>query len=97
MALNQACLGRAKLAWDTGEMKDGHGWFRTTDLSRVNKNRTTLILARFPCVQAGNGDFVRDPALLRAARATADDTTIFMVGGPIGVPYIISRWEARLP
>jgi predicted TIM-barrel enzyme len=35
--------------------------------------------------------------LLRAARAIVDDTTIFMVGGPIGVPYTISRWEAPLP
>jgi hypothetical protein len=40
---------------------------------------------------------VRDPALLRAARATADDTTIFMVGGPAGLPYTISRWETALP
>ena len=41
--------------------------------------------------------FVRDPALLRAARATADDTTIFMIGGPAGVPYSVSRWEKSLP
>jgi hypothetical protein len=34
---------------------------------------------------------------LRAARATADDTTIFMVGGPTSVAYTISRWEASLP
>jgi hypothetical protein len=40
---------------------------------------------------------VRDPALLRAARATADDTAIFMVGGPVGVPYTVSRWESALP
>ena len=46
---------------------------------------------------AGTIVFVRDPALLRAARATADDTTIFMVGGPTGVPYTVSRWEASLP
>jgi hypothetical protein len=46
---------------------------------------------------AGTIVFVRDPALLRAARATADNTTILMVGGPIGVPYTISRWEASLP
>ena len=41
--------------------------------------------------------FVRDPALLRGARATADDTTILMLGGPTGVPYTVSRWEASLP
>jgi hypothetical protein len=46
---------------------------------------------------AGTIVFVRDPALLRAARATADDTTILMVGGPAGVAYTISRWEASLP
>ena len=34
---------------------------------------------------AGTIVFVRDPALLRAARATADDTAIFMVGGPAGL------------
>ena len=46
---------------------------------------------------AGTIVFVRDPALLRAARATADNTAIFMVGGPAGVPYSVSRWEAPLP
>jgi hypothetical protein len=46
---------------------------------------------------AGTIVFVRDPGLLRAARATEDGTTIFMVGGPVGVPYAVSRWEASLP
>jgi hypothetical protein len=46
---------------------------------------------------AGTIVFVRDPALLRAARATADDTAIFMVGAPAGVLYTVSRWEASLP
>ena len=46
---------------------------------------------------AGTIVFVRDPALLRAARATADDTTIFMVGGPADAPYSVSRWEVSLP
>jgi hypothetical protein len=41
--------------------------------------------------------FVRDPALLRAARAIVDDTTILMVGGPTGVPYAVSRWEIGIP
>jgi hypothetical protein len=41
--------------------------------------------------------FVRDPALLRAARASADDTAIFMVGAPAGVAYAVSRWETALP
>ena len=41
--------------------------------------------------------FVRDPALLRAARATADGTAILCVGGPVGVPYTVSRWEVPIP
>jgi hypothetical protein len=46
---------------------------------------------------AGTVVFVRDPALLRAAQATVDGTAIFMVGGPTGVPFTVSRWEASLP
>ncbi len=46
---------------------------------------------------AGTLVFVRDPALLRAARATADGTTVLMVGGPPGVPYKVSRWEETIP
>ena len=46
---------------------------------------------------AGTIVFVRDPALLRAARATADGTAIFMVGGRPGVPYAVSRWEQAIP
>jgi quercetin dioxygenase-like cupin family protein len=45
---------------------------------------------------AGTIVFVRDPGLIRAARATADSTAIFMVGGPVGVPYTLSRWEQAL-
>ena len=46
---------------------------------------------------AGTLVFVRDPGLLRAARATADGTAIFMVGARPGVPYAVSRWEVNLP
>jgi hypothetical protein len=46
---------------------------------------------------AGTIVFVRDPALIRAARATADGTAIFAVGGSPGSPYTVSRWEAPLP
>ena len=46
---------------------------------------------------AGTIVFVRDPALLRAARATTDNTAIFMVGAPVGVPFTVSRWDASLP
>ena len=41
--------------------------------------------------------FVRDPSLLRHARATADGTAILMVGGPAGTPFMVSRWEVALP
>jgi hypothetical protein len=46
---------------------------------------------------AGTVVFVRDPSLRRAARATADGTTLFMVGGPVGVPFAVSRWEQTIP
>jgi hypothetical protein len=46
---------------------------------------------------AGTVVFVRDPALIRASRAIADDTSILMVGGPVGIPYAVSRWEVALP
>jgi hypothetical protein len=45
---------------------------------------------------AGTIVFVRDPALLRFARATADGTTILAVGGRPGAPYEVSRWEQPL-
>jgi hypothetical protein len=46
---------------------------------------------------AGTLVFVRDPALLRAARATADGTAILAVGARPGVPYAVSRWERAIP
>lgn len=46
---------------------------------------------------AGTLVFVREPALIRSARATADGTAILMVGGPAGAPYTVSRWEVALP
>src|ERR1700744_1018384 len=46
---------------------------------------------------AGTIGFVRDPALFRHPRPTADGTEIFMVGGPAGAPFSVSRWEAALP
>jgi mannose-6-phosphate isomerase-like protein (cupin superfamily) len=41
---------------------------------------------------AGTLVFVRDPALLRSARATEDGTSILAVGGRPGAAYS-SRWE----
>ena len=46
---------------------------------------------------AGTLVFVRDPGLIRSARATADNTAILAVGGRPGVAYKISRWERDLP
>ncbi len=46
---------------------------------------------------AGTLVFVRDPALIRSARATAEGTSILAVGGKPGAPYAISRWEQDLP
>jgi hypothetical protein len=46
---------------------------------------------------AGTIVFVRDPWLIRSARATADGTAIPIVGGPVGVPFAVSRWEVALP
>ncbi|HET6174670.1 MAG TPA: hypothetical protein VFD90_18835 [Gaiellales bacterium] len=45
---------------------------------------------------AGTFVFVRDPGLLRSARATEDGTAILAVGGRPGVPYS-SRWESDIP
>jgi hypothetical protein len=45
---------------------------------------------------AGTLVFVRDPSLIRSARATLDGTSILAVGARAGVPYEISRWERDL-
>jgi hypothetical protein len=45
---------------------------------------------------AGTLVFVRDPALIRSAIATADGTTILAIGGRTGVPFEVSRWERTL-
>jgi hypothetical protein len=42
---------------------------------------------------AGTLVFVRDPALIRSAKATADGTAILAIGARPGVPFEISRWE----
>jgi hypothetical protein len=46
---------------------------------------------------AGTLVFVRDPALIRSARAVADGTAILAAGGPVGRPYHVARWEQDLP
>ena len=46
---------------------------------------------------AGTLVFVRDPGLIRSARATVDGTAILAIGARPGAPYEISRWERDLP
>ena len=45
---------------------------------------------------AGTLVFVRDPALIRSANATANGTTILAIGGRPGVPFKVSRWERAM-
>jgi hypothetical protein len=40
--------------------------------------------------------FVRDPALIRSAKATEDGTAILAIGGRPGAPFEISRWEREM-
>jgi hypothetical protein len=42
---------------------------------------------------AGMLVFVRDPDIIRSARATVDGTSILAIGGRPGAPFEISRWE----
>jgi hypothetical protein len=46
---------------------------------------------------AGTLVFVRNPGLIRSARATVDATAILAIGARPGAPYEISRWEHDLP
>jgi hypothetical protein len=42
---------------------------------------------------AGTLVFVRDPAIIRTATATADGTSILAIGGRAGAAFEVSRWE----
>jgi hypothetical protein len=42
---------------------------------------------------AGTLVFVRDSALIRSAKATADGTAILAIGARPGAPFEVSRWE----
>ncbi len=46
---------------------------------------------------AGTLVFVRDPELIRSARASADGTAILAIGGRPEAAFQISRWERDLP
>lgn len=45
---------------------------------------------------AGTLVFVRDPALVRSARAVVDGTEILAVGARPGAAFAVSRWEQAL-
>jgi hypothetical protein len=45
---------------------------------------------------AGALVFVRDPALIRSAKATADHTAILAIGARPGVAFTISGWETEM-
>lgn len=45
---------------------------------------------------AGTLVFVREPAAIRSARATADGTAILAIGARPGVPFEVSRWEREM-
>jgi len=45
---------------------------------------------------AGTLVFVRDPTLIRSARAAADGTAILAIGARRGVPFEISAWEREM-
>jgi hypothetical protein len=69
--------------------------FNTVRLADVV--RATDIDPDYPDATDGEGAgtlvFVRDPAIIRSARATADGTSILAIGGRPGSPFEISRWE----
>jgi hypothetical protein len=44
---------------------------------------------------AGTVVFVEDPALERAAVATAPDTLVLAIGAEPGKPFVVSPWEVR--
>ena len=50
------------------------------------------------CIDAPAGTlvFVRDPAIIRSAGATADGTTILAIGGRAGAAFEVSRWERAM-
>jgi hypothetical protein len=55
--------------------------------------RATDIDPGYPDAPAGILVFVRDPALIRSARATVDGTAILAVGARPEVAFEVSRWE----
>jgi hypothetical protein len=75
---------------DEGNLTDGH-----EELFAVMSGHAVFTVdGEDVDAPAGVLVFVRDPALIRSARATVDGTAILAIGGRSGVPFEISRWES---
>jgi mannose-6-phosphate isomerase-like protein (cupin superfamily) len=74
---------------DEAQLTDGH-----QELFAVMSGHAVFTVAGEDVdAPAGTLVFVRDPELIRSARATADGTAILAVGGRPGRPFAVSRWE----
>jgi len=74
---------------DEGNLTDGH-----EELFAVMSGHAVFTVdGEDVDAPAGTLVFVRDPALVRSARATADGTSILAIGGRPGAPFEVSRWE----
>jgi hypothetical protein len=74
---------------DEGNLTDGH-----EELFAVISGHAVFTVGGQDLdASAGTLVFVRDPALIRSARATADGTAILAIGGRPGIAFEISRWE----
>ncbi len=74
---------------DEGNLTDGH-----EELFAVMSGHAVFTVdGEDVDAPAGTLVFVRDPALIRSARATADGTSVLAIGGRAGAPFEVSRWE----
>jgi hypothetical protein len=74
---------------DEGNLTDGH-----EELFAVLSGHAVFTVDGHDLdAPAGTLVFVRDPALIRSAKATADGTAILAIGGRPGAPFQVARWE----
>jgi hypothetical protein len=74
---------------DEGNLTDGHEEL----FAVISGHAVFTVDGQDLDASAGTLVFVRDPALIRSARATADGTAILAIGGRPGIAFEISRWE----
>jgi len=74
---------------DEAQLTDGHEEL----FAVVSGHALFLVGGEEIDAPAGTLVFVRDPALVRSARATVDGTAILAIGARPGVPFEVSRWE----